>query len=203
MGWRVPFIIQTFTATLLAIGMPFVTYSPRWLISKGRIDEAKQVIDSLVAPDLDNEKRELLAVPPAQLAARNKSQLEAMKDIWQPGVRGRTVLGVALNVFQQLSGIDFVRLAFSFRRDRPTDSAFASRRCSSLLPCSSTKPAWTRAPALSSLPDARVSSSSPAHTPAPFTSTASAVARSGSSAEPAPQPVTWFSASSTRRACRA
>ncbi|GAA5996737.1 uncharacterized protein JCM10292_003172 [Rhodotorula paludigena] len=137
MGWRVPFIIQTFTATMLAIGMPFVTYSPRWLISKGRIDEAKQVIDSLVAPDHDNEKRELLAVPPAQLAARNKSQLEAMKDIWQPGVRGRTVLGVALNVFQQLSGIDFVLffapLLFNQAGLDPSTSSFIASGCTGLV----------------------------------------------------------------------
>lgn len=109
-GWRLPFILQTVTAILLAIGCLFLPYSPRWLLSKGRFEEAKRVIDKLVAPDHAEERRELLAIPAAEKGPQ-KSQFEAMMDIWRPGVRGRTILGLALNVFQQLSGIDFVRHA--------------------------------------------------------------------------------------------
>ena len=113
-GWRVPFILQTVTASTLAVGAHFLPYSPRWLLSKGRTDEARQVIDYLVAPNHADERRELLEIPAARTGP-HKSQLESMIDIWRPGVRGRTILGLALNVFQQLSGIDFVRLGLPRR----------------------------------------------------------------------------------------
>ncbi|GAA5896003.1 hypothetical protein JCM6882_005583 [Rhodosporidiobolus microsporus] len=104
-GWRFPFILQTFFATLLAILAPFMPYSSRWLLSKGRRDEAEKMLDLLVGPDNVEERRELMMTGPATV---KMSQWEAMKDIWAVGVRGRTSLGIAVNVFQQLSGIDFV-----------------------------------------------------------------------------------------------
>ncbi|GAA5828870.1 hypothetical protein JCM11251_005903 [Rhodosporidiobolus azoricus] len=104
-GWRFPFILQTIFATLLAIVAPFMPYSSRWLLSKGRREDAERMLDLLVGPDNIEERRELMSAGPA---TAKMSQWEAMKDIWATGVRGRTTLGIAVNVFQQLSGIDFV-----------------------------------------------------------------------------------------------
>ncbi|GAA5975420.1 hypothetical protein JCM11641_004258 [Rhodosporidiobolus odoratus] len=104
-SWRLPFILQAITATVVAVVAPFMPYSSRWLLSKGRREEAERVLDLLVGPDNVEERKELMAVGPV---TAKLSQWEAMKDIWAPGFRGRTSLGVALNVFQQLSGIDFV-----------------------------------------------------------------------------------------------
>ncbi|GAA5833654.1 hypothetical protein JCM9279_001587 [Rhodotorula babjevae] len=135
-GWRVPFILQTVTASALAVGAHFLPYSPRWLLSKGRTDEARQVIDYLVAPNHADERRELLEIPAARIGA-HKSQLEAMMDIWRPGVRGRTILGLALNVFQQLSGIDFVLffapLLFNQAGLDPSTSSFIASGCTGLV----------------------------------------------------------------------
>ncbi|GAA5854431.1 hypothetical protein JCM8547_001820 [Rhodosporidiobolus lusitaniae] len=105
MAWRAPFVMQTITATIVAIAAPFMPYSARWLLSKGRREEAERVLDLLVGPDNIDERRELMSTGPA---AGKMSQLAAMKALWEPGVRGRTLLGIAVNVFQQLSGIDFV-----------------------------------------------------------------------------------------------
>lgn len=92
MGWRLPFIMQTITSIVITCGAPFLPYSARWLLSKGRREEAKQVLDRLVGPETPKnaeERRELLATP----AGKGKSQIEALLDIWRSGVRGRTVLG--------------------------------------------------------------------------------------------------------------
>ncbi|GAA5935249.1 hypothetical protein JCM10213_003986, partial [Rhodosporidiobolus nylandii] len=102
LSWRLPFILQAITGTFVAVIAPFMPYSPRWLLAQGRREEAEKVLDLLLDPRNIEERREMLSVGPASVKL---SMWEAAKDIWAPGVRGRTSLGMALNVFQQLSGI--------------------------------------------------------------------------------------------------
>lgn len=101
MSWRTPFVLQTFTSLSLALITPFLYKSPRWLVSKGRREDAEKVLDQLMESESVEERREMLA----SNSNNNKSNF---MEIFQKGVRGRTYLGVFLNVIQQLSGIDFV-----------------------------------------------------------------------------------------------
>jgi len=39
-AWRIPLALQLFPAIILGIGINFMPYSPRWLVSKGREEEA-------------------------------------------------------------------------------------------------------------------------------------------------------------------
>lgn len=75
-------------------------YSPRWLLSKGRRDEAEAVLDLLVDQKHVEERRELLSVSDGTFSRKG-----AFLDIWKPGARGRTTLGIFLNVAQQLAGM--------------------------------------------------------------------------------------------------
>lgn len=43
-AWRVPFIVQACVGVVLAIGMLFVPFSPRWLMQKGREAEALEIL---------------------------------------------------------------------------------------------------------------------------------------------------------------
>ncbi|PVF98768.1 general substrate transporter [Serendipita vermifera] len=43
-SFRIPFIIQGIVCLVLALGVPFMPYSPRWLVTKGRGDEAWEVL---------------------------------------------------------------------------------------------------------------------------------------------------------------
>ncbi|KAL9110418.1 MAG: hypothetical protein Q9227_004962 [Pyrenula ochraceoflavens] len=46
-GWRLPFLIQIIPALVLGAGVLFLPFSPRWLISKGRVDEGLQTLSKV------------------------------------------------------------------------------------------------------------------------------------------------------------
>ncbi|KAI4290313.1 MAG: hypothetical protein L6R35_000420 [Caloplaca aegaea] len=46
-AWRLPFLLQMIPSTVLALGILFLPFSPRWLASKGRDDEALQSLGQL------------------------------------------------------------------------------------------------------------------------------------------------------------
>ena len=48
-GWRFPLALQCLPALVLLIGSPWLPRSPRWLISKGKLDEARRVLERLRA----------------------------------------------------------------------------------------------------------------------------------------------------------
>ncbi|SCV70189.1 BQ2448_1583 [Microbotryum intermedium] len=97
-------------------------YSPRWLVSQGRKVEAEVVLDLITSGD-EEERKELLQLPP-------RGDKAGWVDIFRKGVRGRTLLGAFLNIFQQLSGIDFVLfyapLLFAQAGLDPKTSAFVA-----------------------------------------------------------------------------
>lgn len=105
LSWRLPFAVSALLALLISIGCatPLVAFSPRWLVMKGRRDEAEAVLDLITGMTIEHvtERRELLEMG----ASETKS---TFMDIFSKGVRGRTFLGAFLNVFQQLTGISHV-----------------------------------------------------------------------------------------------
>lgn len=46
-AWRFPLCLQCLPPTLLLAGSPWVPRSPRWLISKGKLEEARTVLKKL------------------------------------------------------------------------------------------------------------------------------------------------------------
>lgn len=91
LAWRIPFAISTFVALVVAVGAPFLPFSPRWLVTHDRREDAEKGLNLITGPEDEEERMELLAAPPSTTKA-------GWGDMFAKGVRGRTMLGAFLNV---------------------------------------------------------------------------------------------------------
>lgn len=122
MAWRLPFIIQTIFAALLAIMIVFfIPFSPRWLIQQDREDFAMDVLRQLrlsrpsPIPNQEYEAQDFLLrhefdeVKSAVLENRRMATRQASyAELFSERYRRRSLLGIGLSTFQQLSGIDVI-----------------------------------------------------------------------------------------------
>src|SRR3954454_9221723 len=100
-NWRWMFAVAAIPGAVLAIGMYFMPYSPRWLVSKGRDDEAREVLERyrFEEDDVEGEIQEIKDV------AREEVSLRALIG---KSLRRVMLVGVGLAIFQQLVGINTV-----------------------------------------------------------------------------------------------
>ncbi|KAJ7817746.1 general substrate transporter [Mycena olivaceomarginata] len=106
--WRVALGIQIFPAALLFLGMFILPYSPRWLVEKGRNDEAFVIVQRLHGTK-DNE--EFIALEFAEMKEQIRYEQEnystQFSDLWstKPMLR-RTLTGMAVQICTQFTGIN-------------------------------------------------------------------------------------------------
>ena len=102
--WRVMFGLGAVPGVVLAVGMSFMPSSPRWLASRGRMAEAKKVLDRTLEPAM------------AEKALRDiQADLDSQRDQphWWLAFRSRAarralIITTTLAVFQQLIGINAI-----------------------------------------------------------------------------------------------
>ncbi|HEU5215456.1 MAG TPA: sugar porter family MFS transporter [Gaiellaceae bacterium] len=100
-NWRWMFAVAVVPGAILAIGMYFMPFSPRWLVEKGREDDARRVLgryrDS--EEEVEDEVREIEKIAEEEFSLR---------ELLGKAVRRMMIVGVALAVFQQIVGINTV-----------------------------------------------------------------------------------------------
>jgi Sugar (and other) transporter len=119
LAWRLPLCLQVVPAVILLIGSPFLPFSPRWLMSKGREEEARANIARLHGlpiddPIVDTEWREIKAS--VMFDERTARELHPSKEgialglakvgmlFTNKGLFRRLALGCILMFFQQFTG---------------------------------------------------------------------------------------------------
>jgi len=103
-GWRWMFCAVVVLAVLFTVMSLFIPESPRWLLTKGQDDSAHSVLSRVGGPayalsEVTSIKKTL------QLEAGMKA---SWRDLRMPGVRKILMIGVALAVLQQWTGINIL-----------------------------------------------------------------------------------------------
>jgi sugar porter (SP) family MFS transporter len=106
--WRVALAIQILPATLLFLGMFVLPYSPRWLVEKGRNDEAFAVVQLLHGDETNKEFIDLeFAEMKEQILYEQEHYSTKFSDLWatKPMLR-RTLTGMGIQICTQFTGIN-------------------------------------------------------------------------------------------------
>ncbi|KAF8661136.1 hypothetical protein HU200_057243 [Digitaria exilis] len=112
LSWRVMFAAGVVPPVFLALGTLTMPESPRWLVMKGRIAEAKDVLHRTSDTAAEAERR-LLEIEDVVFVSGDGggSSSSAWKEAAaKPGVRRVLAMVLTLQLFQQASGIDSVVL---------------------------------------------------------------------------------------------
>jgi sugar porter (SP) family MFS transporter len=99
-NWRLMFGLAAIPAILMFTGMLFQRESPHWLIAQGREDEAREVLRRV--RDDGGIDAEIAGV--RELSGRRSS----FREVLNPAVRHVMVIGVAMAMFQQITGINTI-----------------------------------------------------------------------------------------------
>lgn len=102
-NWKAMFLAAVIPAAALLIGMIVLPSSPRWLVFKGKIDNAKRVAEEF---SYDKEKADEAI---HQMEVENEEQKNTkINELWSPAIRRLAVIGIMLAILQQATGINTV-----------------------------------------------------------------------------------------------
>ncbi|MEO6923557.1 MAG: sugar porter family MFS transporter, partial [Bryocella sp.] len=100
-GWRWMFGFAALPAILLLVGLFFVPESPRWLVERGRREEARRVLATVEEPQRVDEVLAEIEL----FAQKDRGRLI---DLIGPHLRRPTMIAVVLAILQQITGINTV-----------------------------------------------------------------------------------------------
>jgi MFS transporter, SP family, arabinose:H+ symporter len=103
--WRWMLGLETLPAVLYFMGLLFVPQSPRWLVMKGRDEEALPIMQRAVGGTAAAEE---LAEIRASIAREARVDKGALRDLFMPAMRFVLTVGIVVGILQQITGINSV-----------------------------------------------------------------------------------------------
>ncbi|KZL05368.1 Major myo-inositol transporter IolT [Pseudovibrio axinellae] len=104
--WQLMFALSGIPAVVLLVGMLFAPRSPRWLLLRGRNQDAREVFYMLGSKGAEDWGEK--AVNTAINEERSTRGTCRWRDLIGPELRSITIFAIAIFVIQQLSGINVV-----------------------------------------------------------------------------------------------
>ncbi|KAM5356736.1 hypothetical protein ACJ41O_003382 [Fusarium nematophilum] len=105
--WQVPMAVQALPGVILLLGLPFLPESPRWLLSKGKVEKTQAVLENLRSLPRDHAyvRREFEEI---QTRIEAQSQITGIggifQEIFSENVRKRLFMVMFIQVGFQFSG---------------------------------------------------------------------------------------------------
>lgn len=100
-GWRYMVGSEVVPAMLFFIALLIVPESPRWLLKKGREEEALNVLTKV-----NTEEQAIKVLQDIDLAL--KKEKGTFKELFEPGLRMAMLIGIILALFSQITGINSI-----------------------------------------------------------------------------------------------
>ena len=123
--WRWMLGVEIVPAVIFFLGLFLIPDSPRWLISKGREEEAKEVMGRLLPSDaIDTEIQSIRDGHDVE----SESLWHRIKGVFGPRMRLALVVGIIVGIVQQITGINaifFYAPTIFEQSGIGTDAAFA------------------------------------------------------------------------------
>jgi sugar porter (SP) family MFS transporter len=100
-AWRWMFALAVIPAAAFGIGLLFIPTSPRWLVTRGHLDKARDVLKQIRSPEqVEGELNEI-----QKSAGQQKAN---WSELLSPLLRMAMIVGVGLALLQQITGINTV-----------------------------------------------------------------------------------------------
>ncbi|KAH6981728.1 general substrate transporter [Ilyonectria sp. MPI-CAGE-AT-0026] len=109
-AFRIPWGVQMIPAFILFVGLFFFPYSPRWLASQDRWEEALQVLAKLHGKGDQNDPKVLAQYREIEDALRfdREEATSSLSALIQPRMLKRVVLGMSIQMWSQLCGMNIM-----------------------------------------------------------------------------------------------
>lgn len=102
-SWRMMFYVGIIPAIILFVGMIFLPETPRWLMSRGREEEGRKVLEMIEDPAMVDAN---IALMKEELA--KDADQAGWKELFQPWMRNALIIAAGIMFFQQFVGINTV-----------------------------------------------------------------------------------------------
>jgi SP family sugar:H+ symporter-like MFS transporter len=148
-AYRIPIGIQFAWAVILAVGLFFLPESPRYFVKKGQNEKATQSLMRIRAQPADSE---FVQAELAEIVANYEYEMSIQKASWADCFKGglhprgnlyRVIVGTALQMFQQLTGVNFIfYYGTTFFQNSGIKNAFTVSVATSVVNVGSTPISW-------------------------------------------------------------
>jgi len=104
-NWRWMLGLETLPAVIYFFALFAVPESPRWLLMRGRDDDARQVLEQVSGPE---QAAADVAAVKASLDAEAQMEQAPLRELFHPAMRLVLTIGISVAILQQITGINSV-----------------------------------------------------------------------------------------------